>query len=290
MIAAVNRQNRGIVEIQSGVADSSRIRCHRRGAGGRSITVRKPFCSRSSWIEAAHSAFPKVFATKKTDRSAQKSAFTCRQHGSIQELVQHFVRCAGAVNSNGAKFMASQSSGQKKTVGRVMHEFKQGELKAGRGRRGKVKNPKQAIAIALHEAGASNQESPQKNKRNLARTKSRERTGKTAAASASKTSQRKTSGRKTSGRKASGRKSTTRKSTARKSTARKSTAGKSTAPKSTARKSTAPKPSTRKSTTRNTATKRRSPSRSTARPTRRKSTARSATPRGSKSAARGPRK
>ena len=55
--------------------------------------------------------------------------------------------------------MASQRSGQKKTVKRVMHEYKHGELKAGRGRRGKVKNRKQAIAIALHEAGASNQES-----------------------------------------------------------------------------------------------------------------------------------
>jgi hypothetical protein len=255
-----------------------------------------------SWIEAAHSAFLKVFATKKTDRSEQKSAFTCHQHGSIQELVQHFVRCAGAVNSNGAKFMASQSSGQKKTVGRVMHEFKQGELKAGRGRRGKVKNRKQAIAIALHEAGASNQESPAKNKRALARTKSRERTGKTAAASASKTSQRKTSGRKTAARKTAARKTVARKtrtttgaktssrSTARKSAARKSTAGKSTAPKSPARKSAARKPSTRKSTARSTGTKRRSPSRSTARPTRRKSTARSTTTRGSKSAARSRRK
>lgn len=51
-----------------------------------------------------------------------------------------------------------QNPRQKKVVGRVMHEFKQGELERGRG--GTVKNPKQAIAIALHEAGASNQQSP----------------------------------------------------------------------------------------------------------------------------------
>jgi len=51
-----------------------------------------------------------------------------------------------------------QSPGQKRTVERVMHEFKHGELNTARGTR-KVKNPKQAIAIALHEAGASNQES-----------------------------------------------------------------------------------------------------------------------------------
>jgi hypothetical protein len=48
--------------------------------------------------------------------------------------------------------MAShQTRSQKETVGRVMHEYKHGELRSGTGR--KVKNPKQAIAIALSEAG-----------------------------------------------------------------------------------------------------------------------------------------
>ena len=72
-----------------------------------------------------------------------------------------------------------QSPAQKETVERVMHEFKHGELKI-RGNGPKVKNPKQAIAIALHEAGASNQESPRKNKQNLVRTKAKERAGETA--------------------------------------------------------------------------------------------------------------
>lgn len=67
-----------------------------------------------------------------------------------------------------------QSPGQKRTVERVMHEFKHGELKTAGGAR-KVKNPKQAIAIALHEAGASNEESSQTNARNLRLTKSKER-------------------------------------------------------------------------------------------------------------------
>ena len=59
--------------------------------------------------------------------------------------------------------MAKQQSGeQKATVRRVMHEFKHGELESSRG--GRVKNPKQAIAIALHEAGASKYESPKKNR------------------------------------------------------------------------------------------------------------------------------
>ena len=66
-----------------------------------------------------------------------------------------------------------QSDEQKKTVRRVMHEFKHGQLESGRG--GKVENPRQAIAIALHEAGASTQESPAKNRENLRHTKRRER-------------------------------------------------------------------------------------------------------------------
>lgn len=71
-----------------------------------------------------------------------------------------------------------QSPKQKETVERVMHEFKHGELKTARGER-KVKNPRQAIAIALHEAGASKFESPKKNAANLRRTKAKERRGET---------------------------------------------------------------------------------------------------------------
>jgi len=62
-----------------------------------------------------------------------------------------------------------QSKAQKETVSRVMHEFKQGELESGSGH--KVKNPKQAIAIGLREAGASKYESQEKNRENLKRTK-----------------------------------------------------------------------------------------------------------------------
>jgi Family of unknown function (DUF6496) len=73
-----------------------------------------------------------------------------------------------------------QSKAQKETVERVMHEFKHGELRTS-GTGPKVKNPKQAIAIALHEAGASRQESPSKNRRNLKKTKAKERRGETAS-------------------------------------------------------------------------------------------------------------
>jgi hypothetical protein len=66
-----------------------------------------------------------------------------------------------------------QSKAQKETVERVMHEFKHGELKTSRGK--KVKNPKRAIAIGRHEAGASKHESKEKNRRNLKAYQARER-------------------------------------------------------------------------------------------------------------------
>jgi hypothetical protein len=74
-----------------------------------------------------------------------------------------------------------ESESQKETVGRVMHEFKQGELRSGGGGK-KVKNPRQAVAIALSEAGASNQQSPKENERHLRRAKEKERRGETAQA------------------------------------------------------------------------------------------------------------
>ncbi len=76
--------------------------------------------------------------------------------------------------------MARQSGAQKATVERVMHEFKLGELEGGQG--GKVRDPKQAIAIALSEAGASNRQSPATNKRRLADTKRKEKSGQTVQA------------------------------------------------------------------------------------------------------------
>jgi Family of unknown function (DUF6496) len=79
----------------------------------------------------------------------------------------------------GSKIMP-QSSRQKRIEGRVMHEFKHGELKRGReGKGGPVKSRQQAIAIALEEAGASRNETPGRNKRNLGRTKTKEARGKT---------------------------------------------------------------------------------------------------------------
>ncbi len=77
--------------------------------------------------------------------------------------------------------MAKVSMSQRKTMGRVMHEYANGELKSGpRGKGGKVKSRRQAIAIALSEAGTSKDDSKSEKRRNLARTKQKEATGRTA--------------------------------------------------------------------------------------------------------------
>ena len=76
--------------------------------------------------------------------------------------------------------MAKTSMSQRKTMGRVMHEYAHGELKSGRsGKGGKVKSRRQAIAIALKEAGASKYESKKENQRTCARARRKEATGRT---------------------------------------------------------------------------------------------------------------
>ena len=72
-----------------------------------------------------------------------------------------------------------ESEPQKETVERVMHEFKHGELRSGTSGQ-KVKNRKQAVAIALSEAGASDQQTPKENEEHLRHTKAKERRGATA--------------------------------------------------------------------------------------------------------------
>jgi hypothetical protein len=77
--------------------------------------------------------------------------------------------------------MPRETPGQRRTVGRVMHEYKHGELKSGpKGKGGKVRSRRQAIAIALSEAGESKYESRRRNKRNLRRTERKEAQGRTA--------------------------------------------------------------------------------------------------------------
>jgi hypothetical protein len=74
----------------------------------------------------------------------------------------------------------AETARQKRITGRVMHEFKHGELKSGPGGKGgKVKSHRQAIAIALQEAGDSKVESGRRNRRNLKRTERKEAEGRT---------------------------------------------------------------------------------------------------------------
>ncbi len=75
----------------------------------------------------------------------------------------------------------AESPRQKRVTGRVMHEFAHGELKSGPGgKAGAVKSRKQAIAIALSEAGDSRYRSKGGNQRSLKRTERKEAEGKTA--------------------------------------------------------------------------------------------------------------
>ncbi len=76
--------------------------------------------------------------------------------------------------------MPSTSLRQRKSIGRVMHQYAHGELKSGRsGRGGKVRSRRQAIAIALNESGASIYNSKRKNRRNEAKTERKEALGQT---------------------------------------------------------------------------------------------------------------
>jgi hypothetical protein len=53
-------------------------------------------------------------------------------------------------------------AGAKKAVGSAMRRAKRGTLKSGKGRRGKVKSRKQAIAIGLSEARKKGAKVPRK--------------------------------------------------------------------------------------------------------------------------------
>jgi hypothetical protein len=142
-----------------------------------------------------------------------------------------------------------QTPAQRETVERVMHEFKHGELKTARGTR-KVKNPKQAVAIALSEAGASKYDTPAERARNLRRSKEKERRGETYRDEAEgKKSRSKAAASGTSTRKAPTRKTATGKTSTRKAPARK-TAGRKTVRAASSRSAAARKATARRTTAR----------------------------------------
>ena len=112
----------------------------------------------------------------------RKPAGLCHQLARPLPRTRELVAVSGVFSLNwslGDPNMA-ESARQKRITGRVMHEFKHGELKSGPGGKGgPVKNRRQAIAIALEEAGASRYESSKRNRRNLRRTEQKEAKGRT---------------------------------------------------------------------------------------------------------------
>lgn len=105
-----------------------------------------------------------------------------------------------------AKKNAPQSGNKGRgKVEKVMHEFKEGQLKSG-GRK-KVENPKQAIAIALSEARASGANIP--DRRSAAK-----------RSAANKSAVKKTASKKTAVKKTAAKKTVTKKKAAAKKAAR----------------------------------------------------------------------
>ena len=85
-----------------------------------------------------------------------------------------------SLNRSGGFIMVKATPEQQRSVGRVMHEFKHHELKSGPGGKGgPVKSRRQAIAIALHEAGESRSDSALERHKSLSHTKIKEARGET---------------------------------------------------------------------------------------------------------------
>jgi Family of unknown function (DUF6496) len=88
----------------------------------------------------------------------------------------------------------AESSRQKRITGRVMHEFRHGELKRGRsGKGGKVKSRRQAIAIAMSESGQSRR---RRGRKSTIRSRRKTTTRRKSSASRRTTRHRSTRGRK----------------------------------------------------------------------------------------------
>ncbi len=111
----------------------------------------------------------------------------------------------------GSARKGTSSPAAKKKVGKVMHEFKHGQLKSG-GRR-KVTNPKQAIAIGLSEAREAGAKIPRK--------KSAARKGGPAKKSASRRKSTAAGKRGSAAKKSATRKTASRKTASRSKTSRK---------------------------------------------------------------------
>jgi hypothetical protein len=146
--------------------------------------------------------------------TSEEKASAHSPKSQVQGTQVRRARCSGIhYSTQVSNTMARQSRPQKKTVGRVMHEYKHGQLKSG-GRR-KVKDRKQAVAIALREAGASRSQTPAEKRRQLQKTKAKEARGATGRARAEGRGRKTTATRSTSRSGAARRGTATRTSTKR---------------------------------------------------------------------------
>ncbi|MBV8553836.1 MAG: histone H1-like protein [Acidobacteriaceae bacterium] len=107
----------------------------------------------------------------------------------------------------------------KSKMQKTMHEFKHHELESGRG--GKVKNPKQAIAIGLSEARRAGANIPSNPSKKKTAAKKKSAVKKTAKKTAAKSTAHKSAAKKTSAKKTASKKTAAKKTAAKKTAARK---------------------------------------------------------------------
>jgi Family of unknown function (DUF6496) len=96
-------------------------------------------------------------------RTPLSSAYPTYDFSQLRRGIFGFtdILARGGIRVAAKKKTAAKQKGQAK-VGKVMHEFKRGQLKSGG--RAKVKNPKQAIAIGLSEARRAGADVPPQKK------------------------------------------------------------------------------------------------------------------------------
>jgi hypothetical protein len=106
-----------------------------------------------------------------------------------------------------------ESPAQQRKVKKVMHEYKHGELKGGKGKHPKVKSRRQAVAIALSEAKVPPRKGDTRAKKSAAKKSTAKSSPRKTTRTKATAAKRKTATkRKPVARRAGARKTTTRKS------------------------------------------------------------------------------
>lgn len=118
------------------------------------ITIKNQFVYIEYNKGGGHSASEKYNVNKKGQFDSE-GLFELK--AELSRILNAFKRAKKKYDEKGYFKKGGTTDAQKRKVGKVMHEFKEGTLHSGKS--GKVvKNPKQAVAIALSEAGLSKKE------------------------------------------------------------------------------------------------------------------------------------